>query len=319
MNALTTLPSPAAAPVALVVTSQATREMILNSEAVSTRKAYASDFRIFTAWCAERGLTPLPAQPEAVANWITEAAFAGTKSSTLGRRVAALRYMHRLANLEPPTSSELVKKALRGCRRQLGSAPVKKAAATADLVRAMADTCEGTLTGKRDRALLAMGLAGAFRRSELVALTIADLAFEDDGVRITIRKSKTDQEGHGHIIVIPRGGKLRPVAALQEWLEEACITSGPIFRAVYGRAVSPDALCADAVGKIVKKRALAAGLDPANLSAHSLRSGFLTSAARAGASIFKMREVSRHKSMDTLSGYVRDANLYNDHAGSSFL
>jgi integrase len=287
----------------------------------ATRKAYRSDFTIFAAWCRARGLEPLPAATDTVAAFLAAQATEGGKASTIGRRAAAIRYAHRLAGHEPPTASEAVRATMRGIRRTIGAAPERKAAAVADQVRAMLDACPDTLQGKRDRALLALGFAGAFRRSELVALQVSDLSEAPDGFRVVIRHSKTDQEGQGQEIAIPRGSRLRPVEAVQVWLDAAGITEGPIFRSVAkgGRVASlalPDRSVAAA---IVKSHAEYVGLNPVLYAGHSLRSGFLTSAAEAGAGIFKMMEVSRHKSVDTLRGYVRRADLFRDHAGASFL
>jgi integrase len=172
----------------------------------------------------------------------------------------------------------------------------------------------------RDRALLLFGFSGAFRRSELVALRVEDLTETPDGLRVRIRHSKTDQEGVGQEIAIPRGTRLRPVEALRAWLAAAGITEGPVFRRVtrHGVVLS-DALAAESVADIVKHYAARAGLDPNVYAGHSLRAGFLTSGAEAGASIFKLMEVSRHKSVDTLRGDVRRAELFKDHAGSGFL
>jgi integrase len=208
--------------------------------------------------------------------------------------------------------------------RQYGTHPVcrraRKTPATADLVTEMLKHCQQTLAGKRDRALLALGFAGAFRRSELAALQVADLVEAPDGYRVVIRRSKTDQEGQGQEIAIPRGYQLRPVEAVQTWLAAAEISNGPVFRPVLkGGRVQPIALTSRSIASIVKLYAERTGLDPAEFSGHSLRSGFLTSAAESGASIFKMMEVSGHKSMDMLRGYVRRADLFREHAGAAFL
>jgi integrase len=149
---------------------------------------------------------------------------------------------------------------------------------------------------------------------------VADLEETEDGLRVTIRRSKTDQEGLGVTIAIVRGGAYCPVKAVKAWLDAAGITEGPIFRPVRkGGAVRDRRLTAKSVNDIVKASAASVGLDASNFGAHSLRSGFLTSAARRGASIFKMRDVSRHKSMDVLQSYVRDADLFRDHAGAGLL
>ena len=183
------------------------------------------------------------------------------------------------------------------------------AAATAAIVPAI-----------RDRALLLIGFAGAFRRSELVALNADDIEETPEGLRVTIRRSKTDQEGHGHVIAIPRGMIACPVAALKAWLEAAGITEGAVFLPIAkGGRIRPTRLTDRSVADIVKAHARRAGLDPKQFAGHSLRSGFLTSAAARGASIFKMADQSRHKSMDTLRGYVRDAEIFKDHAGKGLL
>jgi len=183
----------------------------------------------------------------------------------------------------------------------------------------MLDACPDTM-GHRDRALLALGFAGAFRRSELVALEVADLTEVPDGLRVRIRRSKTDQEGEGAEIAIPRGYRLRPVEAVQTWLAAAEISTGPVFRPVpKGGRVQGVPLTPHSAAQIVKAYASRAGLDAQGFAGHSLRSGFLTSAAEAAASVFKMTEVSRHKSVDVLRGYVRRADLFREHAGSAFL
>ncbi|MGI4793647.1 MAG: site-specific integrase [Janthinobacterium lividum] len=291
-----------------------------NEKSVSTRRAYASDFRIFADWCQARGVTCLPADPETVATFISGEAAAGTKASTIGRRLAAIRYAHRLAGQPTPTDAELVGVTMRGIRRTIGAAKVKKAPATAPRINEMLQHIPDTLTGKRDRALLLLGFAGAIRRSELVALQVADLELSDDGARVLIRRSKTDQEGHGRIIGIPAGGRLQVVEAVIAWLAASGITAGPIFRPInrHGQ-VLPAALTGTTVAAVVKAYAGRSGLDPATFSGHSLRRGFLTSAAQHGATLAKMKAVSGHKSTDVLMGYVDDAEMFRDHAGSAFL
>jgi len=285
-----------------------------------TRRAYQSDFRIFTAWCAERGLEAMPATPATAARFLSHQADNAKKSSTIGRRAAAIAYAHKLAGFEPPTSAETVRAVVRSIRRSIGCAPARKSPATADLVAQMLACCPDTLTGLRDRALLSLGFAGAFRRSELVALTVADLTATPDGFRVMIRHSKTDQEGIGQEIAILRGVRIRPVAAVEAWLAAAGITEGFIFRPVLkGGRIQDEALSGHSAAALVKAYAKRAGLDPALFAGHSLRAGFLTSSAEAGAGVLKMVEVSRHKSIDMLRTYVRRADLFKEHAGAAFL
>ena len=289
-------------------------------KAAATRRAYRSDFELFRTWCERKQVSALPARPETVAAFLAAEATRGSRSSTIGRRMAAIRYAHKLAGHEPPTNSEAVKATLRGIRRTSGSAPARKAPATAEKILAMVTMTEDGQKGLRDRALLLLGFGGAFRRSELVALDIADLEFCSGGLRVAIRKSKTDQEGQGAIIAIAKGSIACPIEATRRWIEAAGINDGPLFRPVgrSGRIVNRR-LSDRAVADIVKLYARKVGLQAADFSGHSLRSGFLTSAARHGASIFKMMDVSRHKSVDTLRGYVRDAELFRDHAGTGLL
>lgn len=294
--------------------------MPLAEKSEATRRGYRSDFDGFGRWCDGRGVSALPASADTAVAFLASQAAAGIKASTLSRKMAAVRYAHRLAGHPSPTDIEQVRAVLRGIRRAHGSAPYQKAAATAERIKQMLEQVPDTLKGKRDRALLALGMAGAFRRSELVALRVSDLDRVPDGLRVTIRSSKTDQEGVGEVIAILRGSKLRPVRAVTDWLAAAGITSGPVFRSInrHGQ-ISTCGLTPQSVALVVKHYADAAGLDPDEFSGHSLRAGFLTSAAEAGADTLRMMEVSRHKRVETVRGYVRRANLFRNHAGAGFL
>ncbi len=166
--------------------------------APSTRKGYRSDFAIFAAWCRARGFVPLPAMPEVIAMFLSSQAHEGVRVSTIGCRIAAVAYAHKLAgHAPPPTASEIVRTVMRGIRRSIGIAPRRASPATADVITDMLRRCPDTLRGKRDRALLLLGFAAALRRSELVALQVADLTETKEGLRVLIRRSKTDQEGQG--------------------------------------------------------------------------------------------------------------------------
>lgn len=240
------------------------------SKADATVRAYTSDARVFQDWCARFGFQSLPASPEAVAGFIVSEAENGRAASTLGRRLAAIRYAHKLARAADPTDDEGVRAAMKGARRKVGIAPTQKAAATAEILAALLMRTPDTLTGKRDRALLALGFAGAFRRSELVALDVEDLREDPEGLRVIVRRSKIDQEGRGFEKAIPHGRFIRPVALVREWLDAAGITSGPVFRPVSrsGKVRSPDRgtakpprLTTQAVADIIKRYCTAAGLN----------------------------------------------------------
>nr|WP_204263019.1 site-specific integrase [Methylobacterium sp. BTF04] len=313
------------------------------SKADSTVRAYRSDAVLFEAWCAGYGFRSLPASPSAVAGFLVHEAEAGRSASTIGRRCAAIRYAHKLAGQLDPTDNEDVRATMKGIRRTIGTAPTQKAAATAEVLAAMLMRTPDTLTGKRDRALLALGFAGAFRRSELVALNVADLREDKDGLRVMVRRSNTDQEGQGFEKAIPHGRFIRPVALVREWLDAAGISDGPVFRPVSrsgrvrgfthlgdafthlgdvpaaARVATAPLLTTQAVADIIKRYAAAAGLDASTFGAHSLRAGYITTAAERGADLSRIMDQSGHRDPRTVVGYIRRANAFKDHSGSGFL
>ena len=183
-------------------------------KAPASRRAYRSDFRLFTRWCDARSLCPLPATPESLAAFLASETKRGIKPSSIARRVAGIRHAHRLASFDSPNTAELVKSTLRGIRRTIGTAPNRKQPLTAELVRAVVDATPKTLIGARDRAMLLLGFAGALRRSELVALNVTDLDETKDGLKLHIRTSKTDQEGEGTVIAIAKGKNVCAIAAV---------------------------------------------------------------------------------------------------------
>jgi integrase len=320
-------PAPTASVVSLAT---ATDRFALNAKSAMTQRCYRSDWLAFTAWCRKAPLTPLPATPETVAQYLSQCALDGLSASTIGRKVAAISYAHRLKRLESPCRDERVRTVVAGIRRSVGTAPRRKQAITAERLTLMLAGLPDTLAGKRDRALLCLGFAGAFRRSELCALEVADLTETPDGLRILIRRSKTDQEGQGQEIAIPRGFRLRPVEAVQGWLAAAVITEGAIFRRITTRRldgrgkpatelVGAEALCAHSVAHVVKRHCRRVGLDVTEFSAHSLRSGYVTSAVEANAPIMKIAEQTRHRSLDMLRVYSRRVDLFREHSGAAFL
>lgn len=287
----------------------------------NTMRAYRGDWLEFQAWCAGRDRASLPASPATVANYASTLATAGKKVPTIARKLAAIRFFHRGAGEDNPTDNAGVAAILKGIRRTVGTAARQKAPATVDVIHAfLARVDATTLQGKRDSALLLLGFAGAFRRSELVAITVEDLTFSDKGVDVFLPKSKTDQEAKGQSVAVLNGKALKPADRLQEWLSAAGIASGPIFRRINrGDHLTDEPLSAQSVALIVKKYADAAGLDVEKLSGHSLRAGFVTSAAENRASISRIMEVTRHRDPRTVETYVRRADRFKDHAGDSFL
>lgn len=282
--------------------------------AESTKKAYRSDFAHFIAW---GGL--VPASPEIIAAYITEHA-GHLKSTTLSRRLVSIGRAHTTQGLSNPCESDLVKATFRGIKRIHGLASRQVAPAVREDMLQMVEGLHG-VKGVRDRALLLLGFAGAFRRSELVSLTVADLEFVDRGLVVHLRRSKTDQEGVGRKIAIPFArGSVCPVQAIRDWLTTSGISDGPVFRPVtrHGR-IYPAALSGHAVAEIVKARARAAGLNPVNYSGHSLRAGLITSAAMLGVSVWKIKAQSGHRTDAMVSRYVRDADLFTNNAAGAVL
>lgn len=307
-------------PAALRADAEAAKGLIRARHATATRRAYGSDVLAFKAWTDRHGLAALPASPETVVLFLAAQAGQGKRPATIQRRLAAIRHLHREAGHLSPTDSEIVSAAMAGIRRTAGVAQRQAAPATGDVVQTMLATCGSDLVGKRDRALLAIGFGGALRRSELVALMVEDLEETDEGIRVRLRRSKTDQDAAGQVVPVLDGPRLAVKVALAAWLAAAGITSGPVFRSLgKGGRVSANALTDRSVAAIVKARAEQAGLDAGKFSGHSLRAGFLTTAAASGASVWKMAEVSRHRKIETLRGYVRMAEQFTNHAGQGFM
>ena len=280
----------------------------------NTRRAYQSDLRIFLAWGGV-----LPSSPESVAAYLV--AHAATLSPvTLSRRLVAIGRAHTTLGYSNPCRTALVRITLRGIWRVHGGPQRQVQPAIREDVFAMLPHMTAR-RGIRDPALILIGFAGAFRRSELVALQYADVAFVKEGLTILIRRSKTNQIGEGRKIAIPFArSHACPIKALTNWLDNAGIQSGALFRTVNkGGAVGREALSAQSVAAIVKEYARKAGLDAANYSGHSLRAGLITSAARAGVSSRKIREQTGHKSDAMLHRYIRDAESFEGNAAGSVL
>jgi site-specific recombinase XerD len=302
MHAMGELVSASDAVLAYIEELTATADLLLDASlAANTRRAYQSDWRLFCAWCDTHGLASLPATPSTIVLYITElATVQHRKVTTIERRLAAIRKAHRTARLISPTEDIAVEQTMRGIRRSYGTQPKGKAAAVTDIVRAMIETLPATRKGTRDRALLLLGFAGAFRRSELVSLDVSDVQFVAEGLVITLRRSKTDQEGEGMIKGVSFGSAPAtcPVRSLRAWLDRSKIGEGPLFRSLtpQGR-VKPHRLCDYEVAKIVKASVRRAGLDQRDFSGHSLRVGFATATARAGVPERIIAEQTGHKDM----------------------
>jgi site-specific recombinase XerD len=293
-------------------------EFIGRAKAAATVVAYRSDWNHFVTWCNDQGLKSLPASAETLAAYLAD--LANTyKPSTLQRRLAAISQAHQMAGVDNPAHSTPVRLTMQGIRRALGTASSQAAPIRLQELRAMIAVLPDNLLGTRDRALLLLGFAGAFRRSELVGLDVEDVETTVEGLRVTLAKSKTDQEGQGEVKGIPYGRRKDtcPVQALQVWLAAAQITSGPLFRSVNRHGQLQTGRLSDkAVTLVVKRSATAAGLDADKYSGHSLRAGLATAAAAAGAQERDIMRQTGHRSIATVRRYIREGELFrNNPAG----
>jgi integrase len=258
----------------------------------------------------------LPATPETVAAYIAACAD-HLKVGSIQRRLNAIAEAHKATGLESPTATGMVRNTLKGIRRTFGTAQTRKAAVLTDEIRTMVEVADDGTIGARDRALILLGFAGAFRRSELVGLDVEDCAFSRDGLTVTLRRSKTDQDGAGRRIGVPYGSNPQtcPVRTIQAWIEHAGISAGPLFRSLnrHGQ-VQPGRLSGIDVARVVKKLVERAGLDAAKYAGHSLRAGHATSAAIAGASERSIMNQTGHRSVQMVRRYIRDGSLFRENS-----
>ncbi|UKV76428.1 site-specific integrase [Burkholderia vietnamiensis] len=277
----------------------------------NTRRAYRGDLTDFLHW----GGT-IPCTPTVLAAYLADQAPTHSPH-TIARRLVGISRAHLSQGFADPARNDLVRTVLRGVRRQHGR-PQRQAAPLLikDLFTLLPVGAD--LKSQRDRALILTGFAAALRRSELVALDVRDIAFVDQGMVLTLRRSKTDQAGVGRKIGVPFGRPgACPVRAVAQWIGQAHLHEGAVFRGIDKRGVLRGGrLTAQSVTLIVKARARAAGLDPSTLSAHSLRAGLVTSAARAGIPSYKIQQQTGHRSLEMLARYIRDASLFDQNAAS---
>lgn len=287
------------------------------SMAANTRRAYSSDWADWRAWCDATGAIALPASATAVGAYLADRAET-MRVSTLRRRLASISTGHRLYGHRLDTRHPAIRDVLRGIARKRGGAPRRARAATTPLVLAMVCACDDSPLGLRDRALLLLAFAGALRRSEVAALDVGDVEFTAEGVRLTIRRSKTDAEAMGDVLgIVATNTSTCPVAAVRAWVDAAAITSGALFRRVDRHRRLLGRLSGEAVALVVRRRAKQASIDLNALSAHSLRAGFITTAAMAGVPEAAIQRQSRHRSVAVLRDYVRPASVFLGNASAT--
>jgi integrase len=228
--------------------------------------------------------------------------------ATLARRLAGIHAAHIERGFRDPTKSELVRLTLRGIRRRFGRPQRRVAALTCNQLATIITSLGKSATDVRDAAVLLIGFAGAFRRSELVAIDRENVQIDETGATVLLCRGKTDQVGHGRTVPIPRvGGRMCPITALEEWLRVSGIACGPLFRPMAkGGGAAERRISAEAVARILKKRTRAIGCDPRRYSGHSLRAGFATEAARLGVPKWRIKAQIGHVSDSMLERYIRD-------------
>ncbi|WP_310963897.1 site-specific integrase [Nocardioides terrisoli] len=283
---------------------------ILAAHSLNTRTAYAQMWHHWEHWCAHRGVTALPADPLALCAYLAERAEAGLAVSTLNLSCAAIRHVHRLSGAPDPVATEIVRQVRHGLARTHGTAPRRLARplTVAEIRQILAAIDRTTPTGTRDAAIILLGFASALRRSELVALTLADLSHEPAGLLLAIHTSKTDPEARGQRVAVAVGHHTEtdPVAAVNAWLALRGPTPGPLFTRVWGPTISGEPIAGRAVARMLRARAEAAGLDGTRITAHSLRAGHATTAALAGVPLERIAAQTRHQNLPVLlERYIR--------------
>ncbi len=308
---------PRPAPSSLAQLVERAQHYAVDCRAASTRRAYLTDFATFEAWCAQHGLVAMPTTPATVAVYLSALADLGRRPTTIERALTGIAHAHRSHGYPWQRAHPTIVTVMAGIRRRLGVAPSQKAAVVDHELGVMLRALGKGRTALRDKAVLTLGWWGAFRRSELVSLTLRDVTRAPEGLVVTLRKSKGDQEGRGLLKGIPYATDpvFCPVRALEAWLREANITEGPLFRAIdqHGN-ISARALGDRAVALIVQRAAERAGLDPKRLAGHSLRSGFATTAARQGRSLDAIMRQTLHKCERVARGYIRHAKVFEGNA-----
>ncbi len=294
----------------------------------NTRIAYEKGWRCFARYCNGRGLCPYEAKPEHIVEFFATMAGRSNDAPGRGMSLGTLRLYRSALNRRyaergrtSPAAATIVGDALRGLARLTDDVPRRVKALRDYHIVAMLEQCGESRFGCRDAAMLALGFAAALRRSELCSLKVTDIDFiEQDGMILTIRRSKTDQHGEGQSVAVPNGKAIRPISRLHNWLQKVGITQGYVFQTFrQGGKPSGRALSHSEVPRLVKRYATRIGLDPRSYSGHSLRAGFVTSAAAHHARLDKIMEVTRHRSPTTVLKYIREATVFVDHAGAAFL
>jgi site-specific recombinase XerD len=292
-----------------------------NSKANNTVRAYKSDFNNFGLFCAQNGFKSLPSEPKIVSLYITHLSSKGIKMSTLKRRLVSIGVIHKLKGHYLDTKHPVIIENIMGIKRRKGSIQKGKKPLLINNLKKIINVIDEYNTENikkfRDRSIILMGFSGGFRRNEIVSLDYDDLDFVTEGLKISIKRSKTDQFGEGSVKGLPYFDNTQycPVLSLKNWIEISRIRSGPLFRRFSkGTKLSEKRLTDQTVALLIKKYLKIAGIDSKNYSGHSLRSGFATSAAEAGVEERNIMSMTGHKSPEMVRRYIKEANIFKNNA-----
>ena len=292
-----------------------------NSKAKNTVRAYKSDFNDFGLFCSQNGFKSLPSEPKIVSLYLTHLSTKDAKMSTLKRRLVSIGVIHKLKGYYLDTKHPSIIENIMGIKRRKGSIQIAKKPILISILKQIINVIDeqdkGDIKKFRDRSIILIGFSGGFRRNEIVSLDYDDLDFVPEGLKINLRRSKTDQFGEGFTKALPYfdNSQYCPVVSLKKWIEISNITSGAVFRRFSkGSRLSENRLTDQTVALLIKEYLRLTGIDSKNYSGHSLRSGFATSAAESGAEERSIMAMTGHKSPEMVRRYIKDANLFKNNA-----
>ena len=290
-----------------------------SSKSINTIRAYKSDFKDFSLFCAQNGFKALPSEPKIVSLYLTSLSTSNNKISTLKRRLVSIGVIHKLKGHYLDTKHPAIIENILGIKRRKGSIQNGKKPLLINnlklLINVIDEQIKEEIKKFRDRSIILVGFSGGFRRNEIVSLDYEDLEFVEEGLKIKLRRSKTDQYGQGLIKALPyfNNTKYCPVVSLQKWIELSKINSGPLFRRFSrGLNLSKNRLTDQTVALLIKEYLKMTGIDNKNYSGHSLRSGFATSAAESGVEERSIMAMTGHKSTEMVRRYIKEANLFKN-------
>jgi len=292
-----------------------------NSKASNTIRAYKSDFNDFGLFCVKNGLKSLPTEPKILALYLTYLSTKNVKMSTLKRRLVSIGVIHKLKGHYLDTKHPAIIENIMGIKRRKGNIQNGKKPLLINNLKLIINVIDQEKNEKikklRDRSIILIGFSGGFRRNEIVSLNYEDLDFVEEGLKINLRRSKTDQFGEGSVKGLPyfENSQYCPVVSVRKWIEISKINSGPLFRRfIKGSKLSDKRLSDQTVALLIKDYLKIAGIESRNYSGHSLRSGFATSAAESGAEERSIMAMTGHKSTEMVRRYIKEANLFKNNA-----